>query len=113
MSQRMYITLGEKAFCVYGRIVSILIKFLRYQLLIILEPCVQVQVINHFFVDRFNLIEKFLRFGGGVAETPCTREIVEVTAACFTRENIKDNGLSQPQRIRWVAHRVRYARVAP
>src|SRR4030067_1188990 len=51
------------------------------------------------------------RFIGGVAEAPGARDVIEVTAACLARKEIKDYRLSQSQRVIGIPGAVRHTPV--
>ncbi len=54
---------------------------------------------NDLLINGFDLIIKFLSFVGRIPQTPGAGEIVEIAAALFAGENIKDNGLPQ---LKWI-----------
>src|SRR5450830_376098 len=64
-------------------------------------------------VDLLDLIESSLHFIRGVAKRPGAGEIVKISTAFFTGEDVKHDGFSQAHGVSWVADTVREGGITP
>src|SRR3989337_1403619 len=83
----------DGGWCIQFRFVPFRFKIFTGHALIISKYCIEIKVLNHLVVNFLNLIVISLRFRSRIPQTPCAREIVEISATFLSRENIKDDRL--------------------
>src|SRR5271157_1463642 len=101
----------QRRFRIQWRSMTLGFKIFASHALIIFEWCIQIKIIGELIIDFIDLIVKFLRFGRGITETPCTREVIEISAATFTWKDIEYNRLAETHEISRVTGRVWHARI--
>src|ERR1041384_1182702 len=85
---------------------SLRLKVLAGQTLIFDKGCVKIKILNDFVINFMHLVIERLRFRSCISQTPGAGEIIKISAALLSWENIKDNCLAKGHQILGVANRM-------
>src|SRR6476619_688807 len=99
----------QRSGCIERRFMSLGLEILAGQTLIFDKGCIEVKILNNFVIYFMHLIIERLRFRSCVSQTPGAGEIIEISTALLSRENIKDNCLAKSHQVVGVANRMAHS----